>query len=370
MHVQRLNSVNGKLIKWAREDSGYTVFDVARYCGLKDEETIIAIEEGTVKPTINQAEKIAKKVNRPLAFFYLEEVPADPPKQTPDNRSPMLATTLGPQSKLAMRKLYLIQERAAELQKLLNLSPPELPHFSRTQTPLNVASEITKYLGIEDMPRMLHRETALEQLIEKVEAKRIVVSMQSMHRTELQGASVYKPYPMILINHTDYQSSKIFTLIHELCHLGLRSGGTCLIETSPTKAIETFCNQVAGETLVPAKELKCQLSGKDPASNEVITKIADYFSVSREVVLLRLIHEGYLGAEEWDIRVPEWRKENGNGNRHFRRASSVTRALRENGRQYTKLVIKSFNEGTLAPSEASRYLNIRGGILEDVRRKV
>lgn len=370
MHVQRLNNVNGKLIKWAREDSGYTVFDIARYCGLKDESTIIAIEEGSVKPTVIQAEKIAKKVNRPLAFFYLDEVPTDTHKQTPDNRSPILATSLGPQSKLAMRKLYLMQERAAELQKLLNLSPPNIPRISQTHTPLDVASELTKYLGIEDMPRMLHKEAALDQLIEKIEAKGIVVSMQSMPRAELQGASVYKPYPVILINHTDYQSSKIFTLIHELCHLGLRSGGTCLIETSPTKAIETFCNQVAGETLVPAKELKSQLSGKDPSTNETITQIADYFCVSREVVLLRLIHEGYLGNDVWDIKVPEWRKESGNGNRHFRRASSVTRALRENGRQYTKLVIKSFNEGALAPSEASRYLNIRGGILEDVRRKV
>ena len=372
MPVSRLNNVNGEIIKWARENAGYSLADVVRACSIKDEDTLQRIEAGDLKPTLLQAESFAKKFNRPLAFFYLKQVPKLPEHKRPDNRSLMLATDFGPATRLAIRRLNLLQDNISEMKVALKIKNPVLPAFTMQETPHALADKLRNYLGIVDMPRLLHRDIALDYIVSKVESKGILVSQQSMPRTELQGASSLDPYPVILINHTDYKSSKIFTLMHELCHLSLRTGGYCLIEPEPSKTVEAFCNDVAGEALVPLSELTTHLGKRNANDDRVITSLADYFSVSREVVLLRLIRNGFVDKDLWDIKESQWRAEYSNAlrSKHLRRATTVTRALRENGHQFTHVVMNGFSEGIISSAQASRYLNVRGGVLEDIRRRV
>lgn len=366
----RLNNLNGELIAWAREDAGFSVAEVAGSCGI-NEETLKKIESNTLKPTQVQAEKLAMKFSRPVALFYLKEIPRLAKRQRPDNRSPQLATEFSPEVLLAIRKLNLLQDKMVELSQLLNLSSPNIPAFNITDEPKQVANSLRKYLDIEDVPRVLHRDTALDLFISKVEEKGIVVSQQRMPRSELQGASSFTPYPAIVVNQTDYKSSKIFTLMHELCHLTLRSGGYCLFETNPSKRIERFCNAVAGELLVPLDELQRQLADSYPASDEALQRLSDYFSVSRQVILLRLIHNEYVSPDLWDQKIAQWRKEyiNSLGN-NARRAGPVTQAIRENGHKLTRLIFNGVERGDISLSQASRYLNVRSGILEDIHRRV
>jgi transcriptional regulator with XRE-family HTH domain len=47
----RLNNVNGELIKWARDDSGFSLEEVASTCGI-NEDVLEQIESNKTKPTL------------------------------------------------------------------------------------------------------------------------------------------------------------------------------------------------------------------------------------------------------------------------------------------------------------------------------
>ena len=60
--------------------------------------------------------------------------------------------------------------------------------------------------------------------------------------------------PMIVINDQDAKTAWGFTALHELAHLWL--GSTGVSGGDPAVQIEQYCNDVAGEILLPAAELK------------------------------------------------------------------------------------------------------------------
>jgi Zn-dependent peptidase ImmA (M78 family) len=59
--------------------------------------------------------------------------------------------------------------------------------------------------------------------------------------------------PFIVINDQDAQAAWSFTLLHELTHLWL--GQTGVSGARAEQKIERFCNDVAGEVLLPIEEL-------------------------------------------------------------------------------------------------------------------
>jgi Zn-dependent peptidase ImmA (M78 family) len=95
---------------------------------------------------------------------------------------------------------------------------------------------------------------------------------------------------VIFVNGADAKAAQMFTLVHELAHLWLGQGGvTGFEELLPMEnEIETFCNHVAAEFLVPAVEM-------NPAWQEVrsgprpFDRLARFFKVSPVVVARRAL---------------------------------------------------------------------------------
>lgn len=68
--------VNPDLIRWAREDTGYSVEEAAKKVGVSPER-FAEWEADAAQPTIRQLRLLANACRRPLAVFYL----ATPPKK-------------------------------------------------------------------------------------------------------------------------------------------------------------------------------------------------------------------------------------------------------------------------------------------------
>ena len=75
---------------------------------------------------------------------------------------------------------------------------------------------------------------------------------------EFQGFVLVDEYaPLIFVNNADFKTAQIFTLAHELSHIFVGETGLSKFESLvPTDhEIETICNKIAAEFLVPSKEL-------------------------------------------------------------------------------------------------------------------
>lgn len=367
----RLSHFNGTLLKSAREQSGFSIEEVARSANLKDSDVLLEFETGKSRPTLIQGEKLASKLQRPLAYFFLEYAPQTDAAAIVDNRSASRAIELSPRTHFALRRIHLVQSAAVDIQNLLQESTPVLPRIEGDWSTERSAVELRTWLGLDESRAWLLRTVALSRLISRVEDAGVAVLQISMPTLELQGASSYSPYPVLLLNHSDYVSSKIFTLVHEVAHLALRAGGLCVVEPQPSHAIERLCNQIAGETLVSRSELERVSRSVTLRDDDSLKFLADRFSVSREVVLLRLIELGLLPSTEWDERVPRWRAEFRQQSRgRPRTPSPASLAIRENGQRFTSLVFSGEDRGLISPVEASRSLRVGTGVLAELRERL
>lgn len=175
--------------------------------------------------------------------------------------------------------------------------------------------------------------------------------------------------PFIVINDGDAKAAWSFTLLHELAHLflgatGVSGGGV------PEMKIEKFCNDVAGEFLLPLAEVeRVDLTGLE--TNEqvaVISKYAQLWRVSRQMVAYSLCKAGRLSLAEWrtlsaDIHA-RWMAER-------QREKEVAKMKKSSGPSYyvvrrhrlgsamLNFAHHAMDAGTLSPAKAARVLGVR-----------
>ncbi|MGH9782149.1 MAG: ImmA/IrrE family metallo-endopeptidase, partial [Candidatus Acidiferrales bacterium] len=103
--------------------------------------------------------------------------------------------------------------------------------------------------------------------------------------------------PFVVINDQDNHAAWSFTLAHELAHLWI--GETGVSGAQFGSPIERFCNDVAGEFLLPAEDLR-QLEVDSSTNLEVaerrISEFANNRNVSHSMVAYKLYRVGSIRA--------------------------------------------------------------------------
>jgi transcriptional regulator with XRE-family HTH domain len=113
--------VNPVLLSWARQESGYPTETVARRLNVKPER-LLAWERGELKPTVRQAQGLAKLYHRPLGVFFLPQTPALPPLAAEYRRlSGMKPGVESPEFRLAVRLMSLRREVGLDLSEELGV---------------------------------------------------------------------------------------------------------------------------------------------------------------------------------------------------------------------------------------------------------
>lgn len=297
-------AVSPDMLRWARDRARLDVLALAaRFPKLE------AWEASEVQPTLKQLEAYARATHAPIGFFFLPEPPVEP-VPIPDFRT-MANRAIARPSPDLLDTVYACQERQAWYRDfaLIDGQPP-LPFvgaLSANVAPVQAAEQIRRTLGFDVDARRDCRTwaEALRLFIEQAESIGVMVMVSGvvlnnnyrhLDPQEFRGFALADDRaPLVFINGADSKAAQMFTLAHELAHLWLGQSALSDVSADETSgnAIETWCNQVAAELLVPMDVFLGELVADEPA-HDALSRLARRFKVSTLVVLRRLADAGRL----------------------------------------------------------------------------
>ncbi len=403
-HSMTIN-VNPDVLIWARETAGFTLEDAARKLfstGVRAtaEQKLEALESGEIEPSRTQLNSFSKLYKRPLLAFYMEQPPragrrGQDFRQSPDSRTKR-------ENALLDALLRDVKARQEAIRDILLDDEDFLEHkfvgsVSLQTNVVTTVASIARELGFDYTDVSLRRgdpDKLFKRLRTKVEDIGIFVLLLSdlgSHHSTIPS-SVFRGFaiaddvaPFIVINAKEARASRSFTLMHELAHIWLGTTGvsgqaSTDIPKSETAKIERFCNDVAGEFLLPSEHFRKDMPKFDPNDSEraelVVDSIASKWSVSDPMVAYRLHRTGDLSSDayarlreayaiRWQAaqRKQKEKMKDGDGpNPHVVKSHNLGNALME-------VVYRTVRGNALTYTKAANLLGAKPSAVEPLLRR-
>lgn len=383
--------ITPELLNWARLRSNLPLDIVAQKISSKTGQ-IVSWEKGESFPTFRQAQNLAKVLHIPFGYLFLSSPPDEKPA-IPDLRThndvelQHLSVDFLDLLNDVLRKQewyrYHLKEDGFKPLKFIGCCKLK-------DTVGKVAEDMRNTLGIDDSLRKQASswEDFLRKFIQNVESNNILVMRSGIvgnntHRKlsakEFRGFVICDNIaPLIFLNGKDAKSAQIFTLAHELAHLWLGESGISNPDLGEpdlrhSKTVETFCNQVAAELLIPQDGFLSNWKSEIPIATNVY-KLVRQYRVSSIVVLRRaydlnvisreLFYEHYRSELRNHIKKEADSQEEESGGNFY--ATLWTR----NSSVLTSAIVSAAYEGRLLFRDAARFLGVKVKTLESIANKL
>jgi Zn-dependent peptidase ImmA (M78 family) len=385
--------INPELLVWARKSLNYDLVYIAKRMN-KSVDKILEWETGQSRPTFNQLLQLADIYKRPVVVFYLPKPPneLDKPfdaldlrdfRKLPDVESKRFSSAL----LLELREAEYRREQLLDLSQLLG---QELSEFTwgvnKNEMPDILAQRIRADLKItsEDQRKWRNANQALRAWMTALEQQNILIFQTGFFQnnpvelTEMRGIAIsFSRLPIIILNVKDAVNGRIFTLMHELCHLLLQVSGVSnsyeyYTAHSKEEEREIFCNRFAAEMLVPANSL---LSSDIVQSHDIrrdwddfeLNKLANRYRVSKEVILRRLVDVQSTTREFYQFKRAEYIKEYESREKTGGFSSPHEKFVRVHGVTYVSTILDAYYSGVINTNDASEYLGVKPKYLTKVQ---
>lgn len=365
--------INPSVLRWAREQSGYTLDGVAIRIG-KTVDQVAAWEKGSAHPTWRQFERLSREIyHRPAAMFFFPDPPDEPPATAEFRRQPSeILNDLEPDTLYAIR---LAQARQLDLGELAQNAGSDNKNIlerlrgrARISLIESLAAEVRSFIGItlDEQVSWRRDDIALDSWRDAVQDCGVWVFKRSFKQADIAGFSLSSPkHPLIYLNNGQAKTRQIFTLFHELAHLLFGSGhiGRSDPESyvdllhGEDRAIEIACNAFAGEFLVPNEDFRRHAEPGVPGE-EAVEALAARYSVSREVILLDYRQRQWISENVYAQRVAQLRRSyakasTGKGGNYYATEGTYL------GSKYVSLVFNGYYRGDYDESQLSDYLGVK-----------
>jgi Zn-dependent peptidase ImmA (M78 family)/DNA-binding XRE family transcriptional regulator len=359
-----------------------SVEDVARKLRIKPEK-IYAWESGEALPSIAQLRKLARAYHQTFAAFYLPSPPKSDvpvPKDYRRNAGTTLVS-LSPELALDIRTSWERREILLELFEEQEEEPVKFTATAELDTdPDMVAEEIRGLLGItyETQTKWKDPRIGLNFLREAMENAGVLVFQSTkVPVSEVRGYSLSEDLlPVVVVNRKDSAAARSFTLLHEITHVMLRSGGLCDLQPNGEMApeatrVEVFCNHVAGAALVPKELLLNELIVQGHASHSVwvdedIEALARIYSVSREVIARRLLILGLTTSQFYESKRKQYQEEKKSAVKAKGFPTPSGNLVSASGKPYVRAVLNAFYSERITSADVVDYLGVRPSHLDKV----
>lgn len=363
--------VNPDLLRWARERAGLDMLELqSRFPKLPE------WESREVMPTLKQLEEYARATHAPIGYFFLPS-PPDEPLPIPDFRTVAGRPIARPSPDL-LDTIYACQERQSWYREFAQVTgQPVLPFIGSVSTrhsPVSVARQMRAALKFDLEERRDCRTwtEALRKFIDQADQLGVLVMMSGVVQNnnqrrlepeEFRGFALADDRaPLVFINGADSKAAQMFTLAHELAHVWLHV--SALSDSTPaslgakvsSNVVETWCNQVAAELLVPLDVLQNELDSTESLA-QALQRHARRFKVSTLVILRRMTDAGALRRQEffnaYEREVKRIAAISKGGGGDFYR-TSIARV----SRRFARALVESTLEGRTLYRDAFRMLGI------------
>lgn len=363
--------VSPTVVAWALKRSGLGHEFVAQKLKVPPAELEKWGRAADSHPPFAKAQALAKLLHVPFGFFFLKEPPsADLP--LPDFRG--FDRDYRPSNDLLelLNDTLIKQDWYRDHVKESGDRPLSfVGSFSTKDSLLDVAADIRQRLGITQRLRQSVNSWSeyLSTLTRQTEDAGILVmrsgvvaniSNRKLRVDELQGFALADPLaPIVFVNSADFKASQVFTVAHELAHVWI--GQSALANADELESghdeVESFCNRVAAEVLVPREEFLNAWRHDSAAAHIRIGHIARQFWVSGLVSLRRAHELGQVSEPEFEkIKTQELRgrqKSKASGGDYYRNVIARMSA------RLTNAVLADVNNGKLPLRDAARLLGMK-----------
>lgn len=370
-------NITPQVLKWARESARMTLETASSKVSVS-EVKLNEWEEGISQPTVRQAEVLAKAYRRPFALFFLPEIPRDfQPLQDFRRKN---SKPLGTGSIFIVREIQQKQAWISEVYQENKEAPLSfVGKFNLQSDRVEVANDILKTLQID--PSKYTKDNPIKEWINKAEAKGIFISRTSfihaklkLDSDELQGFTIADKFaPFVFVNSEDWNAPQLFTLVHELVHIWIAASGISneigpeIRHKDKFHPVELFCNEVAGNALMPQSIMNAIPKTAFESGNNLL-KQARSLGVSSFAFLVRALNLNLISLD----RYRKLKSDADAGFNTFLKREEE-KALKQkqkkggpdyylllvnkNSHLFTHVVMDAFRGGAIEPTQASSLLN-------------
>lgn len=326
--------------------------------------------------------KMAKAYKRSLLVFYLDAPPGK------GDRGQDFRTIQGPSQNTPELDALIrdIRTRHDLIRSMVEDGENETVTFTGAATletpPQELSARIAEHIhfSLADFQAQPDLDHAFQYLRLKIESSGVFVvlvgNLGTFHTNVppeiFRGFAISdKIAPLIVINDQDARSARAFTALHELAHIWL--GATGVSGPDADGRIEQYCNDAAGEMLLPATQLtgfKRITTGKLSDIAEEIAITAARCKVSRSMIAYRLYRVAMLDRESW-LRLKgrfqqEWidgkqaeKQKAGGGDYYLVRRHRLGTAV-------LNLVRRVLSEGNTTYTKAGHVLGVKPGHVDSL----
>lgn len=306
-------------------------------------------------------EKFAKLFSRPWSYLLIDEAEVYPDAGSDNRTFANQRVLFSPELLAELQAADRMLETASDLFSLDGYRAPTVP--SGGVPAVQLSADIRELLGVsvDDQLAAKDEYAALRLWVAAIHSQGVYVSQRGLVDPTVRAFSKTRDgQAVIVVSTKDDPYPRIFSAIHEYCHVTLHSTGVC--DLMDHSRVERYCNEVTAGVLLPSEALDRVLTpgtftGDQDALDATLKSLSGQLHVSQQALLIALrdrqtiSHELY---EDMEIRRAARRK----GGKKKPGGDYYRTAINKVGRLYAHRVVEAVREGEIDRQDASALLGV------------